>query len=279
MSNYSYSIKQQLEEEFSMPFIVKKTTSAGEDHYICSPENDLHEFFEIDAHLKNSVRVVVEVIPQLHAGGMLSDMSNASKEKIALFKSFGRAISKRGAGVKLLINEQSYLFEDDAVFPSEWRSFKLRINKAPIYCEESNNEEVVTLFEWISFAVSMTLSLLNVIEVDNSVHGMEEGNKYQVTVNKYERNPINRQLCLAENGYKCKICGFDFEEVYGTIGKGFIHVHHITPVSQVGPGYMINPSKDLIPVCPNCHAMLHRAKPPYTPEQVLEFILNKQDLD
>ena len=54
------------------------------------------------------------------------------------------------------------------------------------------------------------------------------------------------------------ICGFDFEKTYGEIGKGFIHVHHIVPVSEIGESYRVDYEKDLIPVCPNCHAMLHR---------------------
>ena len=57
---------------------------------------------------------------------------------------------------------------------------------------------------------------------------------------------------------------FDFEQTYGEIGKGFIHVHHLTPVSSIGKEYRLNPQTDLVPVCPNCHNMLHRKEPPYT---------------
>ena len=42
------------------------------------------------------------------------------------------------------------------------------------------------------------------------------------------------------------------------LGKGFIHVHHIVPIHTIGKGYKVDPSTDLVPVCPNCHAMLHR---------------------
>lgn len=50
----------------------------------------------------------------------------------------------------------------------------------------------------------------------------------------------------------------DFEKQYGELGKGFIHVHHIVPISTIGGNYRIDYEKDLVPVCPNCHAMLHR---------------------
>jgi 5-methylcytosine-specific restriction protein A len=65
-------------------------------------------------------------------------------------------------------------------------------------------------------------------------------------------------LCIEHNRPVCSICGFDFEEKYGPRGKGFIHVHHVIPIHQIGKEYKIDYRKDLIPVCPNCHAMLHR---------------------
>ncbi len=59
-----------------------------------------------------------------------------------------------------------------------------------------------------------------------------------------------------------------FEEEYGNIGKCFIHVHHLTQLADIRQGYEVNPIKDLRPVCPNCHAMLHKKNPPYTIEQL-----------
>jgi len=85
-----------------------------------------------------------------------------------------------------------------------------------------------------------------------------EGIKKQVSVNKYERSSIARAKCIEARGYLCEICKFDFEAKYGEIGKEFIHVHHITPIHSIGENYKIDYVKDLMPVCPNCHAMLHR---------------------
>ena len=85
-----------------------------------------------------------------------------------------------------------------------------------------------------------------------------EGLKKQVSVNKYERSSIARSKCIETHGFVCKICSFNFERIYGELGKEFIHVHHITPIHTIGINYKIDYAKDLIPVCPNCHAMLHR---------------------
>lgn len=86
-----------------------------------------------------------------------------------------------------------------------------------------------------------------------------EGARIQIFANRFERNPEARKRCLEfYKSYRCQVCGFDFEKEYGEVGKNFIHIHHITPISEIRDEYHINPTKDLIPVCPNCHAMLHR---------------------
>ncbi|MGM7897564.1 HNH endonuclease [Yersinia enterocolitica] len=79
-----------------------------------------------------------------------------------------------------------------------------------------------------------------------------------VNVNAYERDPEARRACIRHYGFVCQCCGFDFEKTYGELGKNFIHVHHIRPLRTLGEGYCINPVTDLVPLCPNCHAMIHR---------------------
>ena len=49
--------------------------------------------------------------------------------------------------------------------------------------------------------------------------------------------------------------------VYGDMGDGFIHVHHLKDLATIGEEYEVDPIEDLRPVCPNCHAMLHRTVP------------------
>lgn len=89
----------------------------------------------------------------------------------------------------------------------------------------------------------------------------QEGAQKSITVNAYERNREAREKCIKHFGTKCIVCNFDFEETYGDLGAGFIHVHHITPLSvKKGKKYKVDPLKDIVPVCPNCHAMIHRRK-------------------
>ena len=95
-----------------------------------------------------------------------------------------------------------------------------------------------------------------------------EGAAVPVTINAYERSTKARKACLEHHGYDCVVCGFDFEEAYGEIGRYYIHVHHVVPLASVGAEYIVDPLKDLVPVCPNCHAMIHRTEPTLTVEQL-----------
>jgi 5-methylcytosine-specific restriction protein A len=95
-----------------------------------------------------------------------------------------------------------------------------------------------------------------------------EGLKKQVTVNVFERDPRARDKCKAHHGISCSACGFNFEEIYGDLGSGYIHIHHLTQLSTIGKEYQVDPVKEMRPVCPNCHAMLHRQTPPLTIDEL-----------
>lgn len=94
----------------------------------------------------------------------------------------------------------------------------------------------------------------------NVSYKSEEGEKKKIVVNVYERDEKLRNLCIKKYGYKCQVCGVCLEDVYGKVAQEFIHVHHIKPISEYGYKHETDALNDLIPVCPNCHAMLHRTK-------------------
>ncbi len=98
-----------------------------------------------------------------------------------------------------------------------------------------------------------------------------EGALTSVTVNSYERNNHARDACIKTWGYNCQCCGINFENDYGEIGKDFIHIHHKKPLSEISEKYQVQPELDLIPVCPNCHAMLHKRNPPFTIEELIQI--------
>ena len=88
-----------------------------------------------------------------------------------------------------------------------------------------------------------------------------EGAPLSAVVNRYERDPAARLACLNAHATCCVVCGFSFGRAYGVRGEGFIHVHHLEPISTGRQAREVDPVRDLRPVCPNCHAMLHRSPP------------------
>ena len=135
------------------------------------------------------------------------------------------------------------------------------------------NEKEAILIE---LAVSIFATLLprpsNSYSNPEEVTGFPEGAVTQVLVNKYERDPRNRAAAISAHGYACLACGFDFKKSYGELGANFIIVHHIVPVSQLGPDYLIDPARDLVSLCANCHAMIHREDPPLSLSQLKQII-------
>jgi len=103
-----------------------------------------------------------------------------------------------------------------------------------------------------------------------------EGGRTSVTATMdiIKRSPAARQACLEKQGYTCKICGFNFFTLYGEIGKNFIEVHHLESLAGREDYADTDPEKDLMPVCSNCHSMLHKKRPAYTPDEIREKLRN-----
>ena len=102
-----------------------------------------------------------------------------------------------------------------------------------------------------------------------------EGSVQRVEVNRFERDSHARAACITAHGTACSICGFRFGAVYGPDADGYIHVHHVRPLSEAGGEYVVNPVEDLRPVCPNCHAVLHMGGRCRTIEEIRQ-LLNQQ---
>jgi hypothetical protein len=99
-----------------------------------------------------------------------------------------------------------------------------------------------------------------------------EGVSRRVEMDRYERDRRAREECIRHYKAICFICGFDFGKTYGPLMSELIHVHHLTPLSEIGGGHSIDPVRDLRPICPNCHAVIHRRTPPYSLEEVRDLL-------
>ncbi len=147
------------------------------------------------------------------------------------------------------------------------------MNWSPFGSGISINDEVAEKLEivWAEFIGRPRINRADVFPDEaETEQTFNEGSIKTVTVNYYERDRQGRDVCINHFGLNCVVCGFNFEERYGEVGKGFIHVHHLRPLSELGGEYQLSPIKDLRPVCPNCHAMLHKRKPAYSIEELIE---------
>jgi 5-methylcytosine-specific restriction enzyme A len=101
---------------------------------------------------------------------------------------------------------------------------------------------------------------LNDLEKDIFESEEPEGALKKVYTTVYERNKKYRDEAVRTQGYACKVCEFNFKETYGEWGEGYIHVHHVRPLYLNAGPVVPNIETDLIVVCANCHAMIHRRR-------------------
>lgn len=174
----------------------------------------------------------------------------------------------------LQIDNQNFLFIEKLDLNPHMLRFEIEAMTPESSIEHGIlNETEAKLLE-IAAAVFVTLLPKPSSQYTNpdEVIGFPEGATSKVLVNKYERDPRNRSAAIAIHGYLCLACGFDFQANYGDLGSEFIIVHHVVPVSQIGSNYVIDPSNDLITLCANCHAMIHRQDPPLTLDDLKKIL-------
>ena len=114
------------------------------------------------------------------------------------------------------------------------------------------------------------------VEENNILYG-KEGRKLKYYSTRYERDPKIRIAAIKYHGVQCAVCGFDFEKTYGEIGRDFIEEHHKKPLSSFMEEIEIDPQKDLVCLCSNCHSMIHRKQNKVlTVDELKEFYQQKQ---
>jgi 5-methylcytosine-specific restriction protein A len=219
----------------------------------------------------------VRFIPGSFSAPLIDEMGKAGRPKKMAFSGIVRTMTTTGAKISLNLNRMPEDPEKPDSWPQVWNHIDLSLVSPPLLVEPDHFTQTESqIIHWGGGLLGMILLLLpteeNITDPEQGVSGLPEGAKTRVEINRYERNRINRAACLAVHGTRCTVCNFSFRDFYGSMGSDFIHVHHIVPVSALGKGYVINPVKDLVPLCPNCHAMIHRIDPPLSPEELRQMI-------
>ena len=260
-------IKNELEKYYHVGFDVERVFDQDEKYKI-TPKGTYSNTFVIMAAIRDNIRLIVTCEPDKYGKLFLENINKSNEGLRNNFVNYWKQLGENQ--LKVVINDKECNIQDFLNNDEEWNKFYIRYSKAPFFDEIINdrNKNVIDVISWIC---GMILAI-----TDYSIVGLEDGAVHTSVSKKYERNPVNRKLCLAIKGYNCSVCGMNFEETYGEIGKNFIHVHHIVPLHLIGESYVIDPIKDLFPVCPNCHNMLHRVDPPYSIEELKEIINNQK---
>lgn len=228
--------------------------------------------FKVLAELKWR-SVEIKFVPGSFARGLVNSMEASDEDQHAAFKIFAESLLEKGADLNLQINNQSFKPDKPSDWPESWNSIEISMRKGQIVLGEDIGNDIEKVFPWVVSFFGLCISLLPLEPISDSHQDhahviVEEGASYTVKTTRYERSSLNRAACIEIYGTTCKVCSMDFEESYGEIGKGYIHVHHKIPLSEIDDSYTVNPKEDLIPVCPNCHAMLHKRTPPFTVQEL-----------
>ena len=89
-----------------------------------------------------------------------------------------------------------------------------------------------------------------------------EGKHIKQETTVIQRNPLARRKCIEYYGCRCAACGLAMNEKYGQIGEGVIEVHHLNPIHLFDDTHPVDYKTDLIPLCPNCHTIIHKLANP-----------------
>ncbi len=171
-----------------------------------------------------------------------------------------------------LIREEGYKLKTFSMEWSQTSEGKPKIKSIEPFLNEKLLAEIDG--DWYAVNIDDTKPTNIAEEVSNPTK-YHEGATIKISINAYERNTKARKACIDHYGYKCYVCQFDFELFYGEIGEKFIHVHHEIPLADIKEEYEIDPINHLKPLCPNCHAIIHRTHLPIGINKMLEIIKRK----
>ena len=219
--------------------------------------------------------------PGKFAGDLLSTMGGADASGRAAFQSILRECSRHRAAVDFRINGVPHDPEDEAAWRQDWSRLLLTVNSRLEPDDGDEEPSIDAVMRWTGFLAAAIMALLPVQLEESepgSAVGHEEGAAITHRATRYERDRRNRAAAIAVWGTTCQACGLDFGSRYGDVAAGFIEVHHITPVSALGSSIAIDPASDLVPLCPNCHAVAHRRVPPFSVEEIRSMLEAETDV-
>lgn len=231
------------------------------DRLVLTP-SEIHENDGFSIEIRTSWRTAdVRFLPGKFSRPLIQKMGEATTDARAAFSALATSAAKEGK-LTIRVNGAELDARESASWPNPWQKFELALKKQGVVFEELSSKDLRQLIgTMVSPMFGMCIALIGIEDVisDSSA---SEGQSFEEISRRYERRLVNREICLSVRGRRCHCCNMDFGEMYGELADGYIEVHHLTPVSQLGAGYQINPVIDLVPICSNCHSVVHLTTPP-----------------
>lgn len=193
----------------------------------------------------------------------LKDLTNLSEKSIKEYKFAIKRISKK-LNLKISILELNDIAQINYIMNTQ--EF-ITINKKENHVYSAALNKYKDLLQCIQGSPN-----LNYFHVESLY---SEGDELYFYTKAYERNKKLRKEVIRLHGLICLACHFDFEKVYGELGKDYIEIHHLKPLSFEKKEHKVDPKEDLVPLCANCHRMVHRKKTKVLPIEKLQEIIQK----
>lgn len=271
----SQDLQRAVQTRFGIAFTVQRQTTANGPVFRIRPA-DLPPTIGFAVEIQIGWRSLeTQFLPGSFAAELVQAMEHSEAQQRVAFRVFAGAAIAAGASLVFRINSVACDPVSEA-WPSAWKSCDVSMRRSNIHWGEDAATDDQLVRAWACRFLGLIVALLPLEPVEPAIEGEVEGQAIEVVSKRYERSRLNRAACIEIQGSRCVVCRFDFGATYGPIGEGFIHIHHVVSVATVGAGTLIDPSRDLVPVCPNCHAMLHTSRPPLLPDAVRALLMERR---
>lgn len=265
--------------------LEQQSTHFGTSFSIDVPRGENHaaliRFSSIAASQTFSLRVIrtwrttgVVFEPDAFAGNLVTFLTQQTFEKRERISSLIQFFKSKSVRCDLRINGMDF----QELYQTQ-NSPSLFSFEAEVLSQESsighlllNDVEVNLVRCAISIFSALLIPETTICVSPDETIGYPEGAMERIEVNRYERDIRNRQLAIDIHGLTCLVCNFNFEKFYGSLGSRYIVIHHVVPVSELGSNYRVDPLTDLVPLCANCHAMIHASNPPLSLDELKQRI-------
>jgi 5-methylcytosine-specific restriction enzyme A len=216
------------------------------------------------------------LLPGKFAGETVRAMGEAFQPAKAFFVSYVTAFKSLRIQITMKVNGADVDPLNSATWPSPWTSFEVKASKAAIVFDLHKDAELLPIADLlVTPLVGMAMALIGTENIQ-AFEGETDGTAVQYLATRYERKKINRDACIRIHGSRCIGCNLSFGEFYGPVAEGYIEVHHIESLASSGE-VTINPATDLVPLCSNCHSVVHRQCPPLNIEELQRVVSDRRD--